>query len=170
METLQRILNVLWVFVLCGVLLAAYGYQFLKHEIPCPLCMLQRLAIIGIATGVLMNLRFGIRAEHYGLALLSALVGYTVSLRQISLHICPQFPTFGEPVLGYDLYVWAFIVFTCSILAAAILLILFGFFNHGAEQPVWGRLQKTAFGLVCLIVLVNIVTTLLECGFSACQG
>jgi disulfide bond formation protein DsbB len=168
MAKLQKILNILFIYVLCTVLLSGYAYQFIKHEEPCPLCLLQRLGMIGISIGLFMNLRFGIKAEHYGLSLLSAVVGRFVSLRQIGLHICPQFSTFGEPVLGFDLYVWAFIVFTCSVIAIAILLILFGYTHHQVIKPTWGILEKIAFALTALIVLGNIVTTLTDCGFSAC--
>lgn len=168
MANLQRILNVLFIYVLCGVLLSAYAYQFLKHEEPCPLCLLQRLGMLGIILGLLMNLRFGIKTEHYGLSILSAVIGRFVSLRQISLHVCPQFATFGEPVLGFDLYVWAFIVFTCSIIAIAILLILFGFTRHQEFKPVWGSWEKLGFTVTTLLVLGNIITSFMDCGFSAC--
>ena len=30
----------------CGTLLGAFGIQFFQHEFPCPLCMLQRYAMI----------------------------------------------------------------------------------------------------------------------------
>jgi len=163
----QRIFNLLFIYVLCGVLLGAYSYQIIKLEEPCPLCLLQRLGMIGIATALLMNLRFGIhKVEHYGLAILAAVVGSMVSLRQIVLHICPQFTTFGEPVLGLDLYVWAFIVFACSILACAILIMIYGFTSHQDHQPNWGRAENIAFGLVALITLGNIFVSFVDCGLS----
>lgn len=168
MIALQRILNVLFVFVLCGVLLGGYFYQFTKHEQPCPLCLLQRLGMIGIAIALLMNLRFGIKVQHYGLAILSALLGRIVALRQISLHVCPQFTTFGEPVFGLDLYVWAFLVFTCSIFACAVLLILYGYAKHTNHSPQWGLLEKIAFGLVVFITLANMLTSFIDCGLTPC--
>ena len=87
--------------------MSGFGYQLITHEDPCPLCLLERLGMIGIGVGALMNLRFGLRVEHLGLSLLAAFAGRLVSLRQIALHVCPEFPTFGSPVLGFDLYVWA---------------------------------------------------------------
>lgn len=162
MVQLQKILNALFIFVLSFVLIAAYFYQYLKHEEPCPLCLLQRLGMIGIATAIFMNLRFGIKPQHYALAILSALVARLVSLRQIGLHVCPDFPTFGEPVFGYDLYVWALLVFSCSIFACAALLILYGFFKNLNYEPTWGLLEKSAFALLVLITSANIITTLLE--------
>lgn len=168
MVTLQRILNVLFILVLSAVLLASYYYQYTKHEDPCPLCLLQRLGMTGIAIALVMNLRFGIKAQHYALAILSALLGRIVSLRQISLHVCPEFPTFGEPILGFDLYVWAFIVFSCSIFASAILLMIHGFSQHREHPPTWGLLEKFTARFVGLITLANVVTTFMECGFTDC--
>jgi hypothetical protein len=124
--------------------------------------------MIGVAVALLMNLRFGIKVQHYGLAILSALMGRAVALRQISFHICPEFPPFGEPVFGLDLYVWSFFVFSCSQFAVAVLLILYGFSKNGDFTPVWGKGEKLAFGAVCLLSLANIYTSLSDCGFGPC--
>ncbi|HSX11150.1 MAG TPA: disulfide bond formation protein B [Chlamydiales bacterium] len=168
MNTFHRVANALFIFVLCGVLLAAYGYQLIEHEAPCPLCLLQRLGMVGIAVALLMNLRIGVRIEHYGLAILSALVGPLSSMRQIALHVCPQFPAHGVPVLGHNLYVWALVVFICSLFACAVLLILYGYSNHREYHPAWRALEKGAFLAAILITLANVITTLLQCGFSIC--
>lgn len=168
MARFQRIANLLFVYILSLVLLGAYAYQYIKQEDPCPLCLLQRLGMIGVGAAILLNLRFGIKVEHYGLAILSAMVGRFVALRQISLHICPQFPTFGEPVLGFDLYVWSYIVFNCSIFASAVLLILYGFSKEHEEPPSWELGEKSAFYSLTFIALANVITALIECGLSLC--
>jgi disulfide bond formation protein DsbB len=170
MVNFQRILNILFIYVLCGVLLGAYTYQYAKSESPCPLCLLQRLGMIGVASALLLNLRFGIKAQHYGLAILSAISGRMVALRQIGLHVCPEFPTFGEPVLGFDLYVWSYMVFTCSIFSAAVLTIIYGYFRKLEYFPTWNRADKTAFWVVAVITLGNAITTLIECGLTTCPG
>lgn len=170
MIALQRLLNRLWVFTICGILMGGYIYQFIKHEEPCPLCMLQRLAMFGVAAGVLLNLRFGFKEEHYGLDLLASFFGLIVSLRQIALHVCPQFPTFGEPILNYDLYVWSFFVFMCSIFATSVLLMIHLFIHQKPARPVWAFWDKLAFALVLLLALANTITTLIQCGLSPCQG
>lgn len=166
----QKVLNIMFIFVLCAVLLGAYGYQYLKNEDPCPLCLLQRLGMIGVAAALLMNLRFGIKVQHYGLAILSATLGRLVALRQIGLHVCPEFPTFGEPVFGFDLYVWAFFVFTCSIFACAVLTIIYGYAKDYDYQPTWGRAEKAAFWTLTIIAIGNTITTFIECGLSTCDN
>ena len=170
MIAIQRKLNVLFIFILCGVLLSAYTYQFTKHEIPCSLCNLQRLSMIGIALGLLLNFRFTIRAEHYAFSLLSALFGLVVSLKQIGLHVCPQFPRYGENILGHSLFFWSFVVFICSIFSLAVLLILWDRAKHKEEHHPSSLLEKAAALLVCLILFANMITSFINCGFGYCQG
>jgi disulfide bond formation protein DsbB len=161
-----RTLNALLVLVLMGVLLSAYYQQFFKHEMPCPLCILQRLGMIGVSVGLLMNLRFGIRPEHYALSLLSAFMGGAVSIRQILLHICPGFPVFGIPVFGLSLYTWAFIVFCCS--ALAIIGFLFFYSPKDKSSTQMNYFEIFTFGLVFTITLMNFFTTFYECGVGFC--
>jgi len=124
--------------------------------------------MIGVALAVLLNLRFGFKEEHYGLAILVSLFGMGTALRQIALHVCPQFSTFGEPVLHYDLYVWAFIVFICSMLAASILLIIRIFTNDKRVHAAWSFWDKLALALIFFLAFANTISTLAECGVSAC--
>lgn len=164
-------LNALFIIVLGCVLLGAFGYQIIKHEDPCPLCLLQRLGMLGICVGCALNLKFGMNMAHYGLMLVSAIFGGSVSLRQIGLHVCPQFQTFGEPVFGYSLYAWALFVFASSIFAIAILLDMYGV-NKDKKQtkPVPIKLGKIAFIFIVMITIAEVVTTFNLCGFTACQG
>lgn len=166
---LQKNLNALLILILVGVLLSAFGVQFFEHEVPCPLCMLQRLGMIGVATAVLLNLRFNILTAHYAIGLLSALAGGFVALRQISLHACPGFSTFGLPVLGLSLYTWSFIVFVCCVAAIALLLFLYDPKSKEtihSEMNIWCRF---AFAMLFLITVANVVTTFIQCGLSVCQ-
>lgn len=164
----ERDLNALIVIILSGVLLGAFGVQFFMHETPCPLCLLQRLGMLGVAVGALLNVWFGVRPSHYGLMLLSALTGGFVALRQISLHVCPGFPEFGIPVLGLSLYTWSFFVFVCVTLAVALLLFLYDPKSSLESPPPLNVWSKTAFGLIFIIAIANILTTFLQCGFGPC--
>jgi len=161
-----RTLNALLALVLMGVLSLAYYQQFFKHELPCPLCLLQRLGMIGVAIGALMNLRFGIRIKHYAVSLFSAFMGGAVSIRQILLHICPGFPVFGIPVEGYGLYTWAFIVFCSSVLT--IIGFMFFYSSKDKSNLPMNYLEIFAFGVVFLLTLMNFITTFIECGVGFC--
>lgn len=166
MNELARTLNALMIITLAGVLFAAYGVQFFEHEEPCPLCMLQRLGMVGVACGALLNLRLGIQPAHYALCLLSAVFGGSIALRQISLHVCPGFPVFGRPVLGLSLYTWSFIVFACVITLISILLFLYK--PEPKKLNALNLLEKAAFALIFLVAFLNIFTTFSECGFGLC--
>lgn len=166
--TLQRNLNALLVFLLAMVLLGGYGVQFFLHKQPCPLCMLQRLGMIGVASGALLNLKFGIRTAHYALCLLSALFGGSIALRQITMHICPGMPIYGVPIFGLNLYTWSFIVFVCSILMVALLLALFDPKESPKEAPL-NAFSKSAFFLIFIVAFANVITTLMQCGLTSCE-
>lgn len=170
MNNLERYLHILIIAILSGVLLGAFGVQFFKHEEPCPLCLLQRLGMIGVAAGLLLNLWFGVRMSHYAISLLSVLMGGFVALRQIALHVCPGFPTFGEPFWGLSLYTWSFIVFVCCIWAIALLLFLYDPKQSNQESFRRGWESKAAFGLIFFVTVVNIFTTFMQCGLGPCEG
>lgn len=88
-RTLLHHLNALALLGVGGVLAAAFGLQFVLHELPCPLCLLQRAAFIAVGIGFLLNVRFGSSPAHYGVVLVSAVAGAAMSLRQVLLHIVP---------------------------------------------------------------------------------
>ncbi|PIS02877.1 MAG: disulfide bond formation protein B [Chlamydiae bacterium CG10_big_fil_rev_8_21_14_0_10_42_34] len=165
---LQKQLNLIFIYVLSLVLIGGYAYQIFSHEEPCILCFMQRLGMTGVSIAILMNLRFGIRVEHYGLAILAATVGRVVSLRQIGMHICPQFAPFGHPILGLELYVWSYIVFGCSVFACAVLLIMYGLTENKKEQIQWGGVEKFALALVALVAFGNFVNALFDCSLFSC--
>jgi len=165
MTRFARTLNAIWIYILCGVLLGAFSYEIAEDQLPCSLCLLQRLGMIGVSLGAMLNLRFGIKARHYAFALASAILGGAVSLRQISLHVCPQFPTFGIPVFGYELYTWAFIVALCSGIGITLLLFLY---KEGDAPERLNTFEWIAIYLMGAVCLANLVTTLVQCGIGPC--
>ena len=162
----QRNLNILLILILSGILLSAFGVQFIYHEEPCPLCMLQRIGMISVAYAAVLNLWFGIRVSHYGLMLISSLFGGFVALRQISLHVCPSFSTFGLPVLGLSLYTWSFIIFACVVAYVALLLFLYDASEEEQIPPPLSGWSKFAAALILIITLANVATTLMQCGWG----
>jgi disulfide bond formation protein DsbB len=165
---LEKNLNALLVIILASVLLGAFGIQYILHEQPCPLCMLQRLCMIAVGIGGLLNIRFGIKREHYGLSLISAFLGGAIALRQIALHVCPEFPTFGEPFLGLNLYTWSFFVFCSSVVYIALLFILSGIRKEKSTSQKMNVWQKIAFLLLFIVAAGNIISTYLLCGWGSC--
>lgn len=169
MVNFQRFLNALIIWILASIMLAAFGVQLFLKEQPCPLCLLQRIGMLGVAFGAMLNLQFRIRPIHYALMLFSALYGGFVALRQIMLHVCPGFPQFGMPILGLSLYTWSFLVFVCVIAAVAFLLCLYETRqNEETPTPLHWFFQGADWFILAIAVM-NIFSTLLLCGISACK-
>ena len=153
--------------ILACILFGALAIQFFAHETPCPLCLMQRFGMLGVAVGALMNIKFGPRKAHYGISLFSSVFGGFVALRQIALHVCPEFPTFGVPFWGLSLYTWSFITFASTVIYIALLLMIFDRKERHDSLPING-FGYLAFGFVFLASFINIFTTFWQCGLSAC--
>jgi disulfide bond formation protein DsbB len=168
------IINVLALFALIGVLAGSLDLQLGVGEQPCPLCLIQRSAMIGLAIGPVMNLLWGMKPAHYALSILAAMVGGAGSTRQILLHIAdPNDPGYGPVVLGYHLYTWAFITFAVAIVGCAFMLLWnTPFEEKNTElryQRSWFRVAAlTGFIWVSLDLLVIGISVLPECGLGMC--
>ncbi len=162
--------NAVSLYAIALVLAAAFAAQLLLGELPCPLCLLQRIQFAMLAIGPLLNIRFGPRPSHYAVSLLSAVAGAGFAMRQILLHIMPGDPGYGTALLGYHYYSWAFIGFATAIVLSAIMLLFDGQFTgpDSGRPAAIGWFDRTAVWLVIALVALNFVSALLECGFDAC--
>jgi disulfide bond formation protein DsbB len=184
---LSRTLNGVFVLVVCTILLGAFTVQFAAGELPCPLCLLQRLAFFGVGLGATLNLIHGSRPRHYGVALLSAIFGGVVAGRQILLHIAPGDPGYGSAFLGLHLYTWSFIAFVGTGIVLAIMLLLDSQFGAASmfqaspsgsqADPQTGTARlplsifaRLAVALLITIVAANLICTVLLCGAGRCDG
>jgi disulfide bond formation protein DsbB len=163
-------LNALGLYGIALVLLVAFAAQFFLGELPCPLCLLQRIQFAMLAVGPVLNIRFGPHPSHYAISLLTAVAGAMVAMRQVLLHIMPGDPGYGSALLGYHYYTWAFIGFAGAIVLTAAMLLFDRQFtwNGDAEPLTTGWFARAAVWLVIALVTVNVISTLLECGFRAC--
>jgi disulfide bond formation protein DsbB len=162
-------LNALGLYAVALVLAAAFAAQFVQHELPCPLCLLQRIQFALLAIGPILNIRCGPRPSHYALSLLAAAVGFAFSTRQVLLHIMPGDTGYGTALLGYHYYTLALIGFAAAIVLIAAVLLFDRQFEHGATPPVApGAFAQTAVWLAIGLIALNVVSTLMECGFAAC--
>ena len=162
--------NALGLYAVALVLAAAFAAQLFLGELPCPLCLMQRIQFAMLAIGPVLNIRFGPRPSHYALSLLSAVAGAGFAMRQILLHIAPGDPGYGTALFGYHYYSWAFVGFAVAIVLSAIMLLFDGQFTAAdSSQPaVIGWFGRAAVWLVIVLVALNVISALLECGFDAC--
>ena len=159
-------------WVLLAILAGAFASQILSGEPPCPLCVLQRIGMMLAAVGpchLLMATRRGTLTERdigigAGMLLLGSLLGAAISLRQTALHILPGDPGFGEAVLGYHLYTWAFLVFVANMIAAALQLLGLPWFR---PEPVTAAgLARVTSASVAVLFIANILSVIAEAGFA----
>ncbi|AXV78716.1 MULTISPECIES: disulfide bond formation protein B [Ralstonia solanacearum species complex] len=163
-------LNTAGLFGVSAILLYAFVHQLVLHDLPCPLCLLQRGCFIAAGVGLALNLRFGSRPAHYALMILASLAGAAIAGRQILLHIVPGTGTYGEALWGLHLYTLAFIAFSVMIVGTAVMLFLERS-SEADEGPALvppSRAALTAVVLLAVLTLGNVVGTFLECGGGMC--
>lgn len=166
-----RLLNAFGLLGCSGILLVAFGYQIGLGELPCPLCILQRLAFVAAGTGLALNICLGPRPSHYAVTILSAVVGAGIATRQTLLHIVPGTGAYGADLFGLHFYVWALIAFVGIIVATALLCLWDAQFADEPDRSGTGRIG--AFGrvstlLFLAVTLANAGSTVAECGGGLC--
>jgi disulfide bond formation protein DsbB len=157
------------VWVLFAVLAAAFGVQLWLGEAPCPLCVMQRIALMLAGLGplhVLLRANSGMltardAAVGQGMAIIAASLGAVAAARQILLHILPGDVGFGSPMLGLHLYTWCFIAFACQIAASGVLAIAAGWLTDSKVS--WPATRVTVIAFAA-IVIANLLSVIAEAG------
>lgn len=163
-------LNALALYAIAGVLAGAFYFQFADSELPCPLCMMQRIAFVAMAVGPMLTIAFGPQPRNYGLTILAGLIGAVISGRQVLLHIMPGDPGYGPPILGLHFYTWAFVCFAVGIVASSIMLCFERQFEPQLSEPESGILGKSAIAIVLALTLANAAGAFVQCGFGECPS
>ena len=166
MTRLYIIAATLNAWVLIAILAAAFLVQFVLGELPCPLCVLQRVGLMLCALGPLQllirNARGGLTdrdiAVACGMSVLAGLLGATMATRQVLLHILPGDPGYGSPVFGLHLYTWSLMTFLAHMLAAGLMLTTTVWLRTPVEEP-WRATIPTliAFALVVVANLLAVI-------------
>ena len=72
-------------FIILSIAIAAnviaLFYQFIFHELPCPLCLLQRVGLFCIAFGAMMNLKHGKEFKYDLIIIISSI--YSVWIKTL---------------------------------------------------------------------------------------
>lgn len=167
---LFRNLNALGILAICAVLLVALYSQLVDGELPCPLCLLQRVACVAVLTGLVLNVVKGPKPDHYSIMIISAFFGAAVSLRQIALHIIPGSGSYGAPFLGLHYYTWSFIVFALVILGTAIVAAYSTQYHKQRFIRFSDQNLLAKFAILTALILVgaNVIATFAECGPGQC--
>ena len=171
--TLNHLFLFAMMLAMAAVLTTAMVFQYYGGEIPCPLCLLQRVAMFGVCYGVILHFRLGYSARNDGVSMLFALFLLIVSARQTLLDIYPRpgHSYIGNAVLGLHMPVWSVVIAVAILLAFAIKLAVLGGEDLRDLQPppALGRLARLLCLYVVAICLINLVSVILQCGAGACH-
>lgn len=171
-ESIYKLEYLFNLLAFCGILLlliCTFIFQFFLNELPCPLCLLQRIGFILTGIGFLLNMRYGFRPSHYSIALLGAIYIGFVALRQISLHILPGSGSYGSAIFGLHMYTWSFIVAVLIIFSTSIMLgIDRQYVLPHPSNTRYKLLTHSLFLIFLLLAIANAVADWSECGWSEC--
>jgi disulfide bond formation protein DsbB len=178
LETLRFIFNEVTMLaimaVIAGILTAALVMQYGYGELPCPLCLLQRVAMLGVCFGLMQNFRNGFSDRNLGYSLLFSVFLLVVSARQTLLDIYPRpgHAYVGSAVLGLHMPVWSILIAVGLITAFALKLCVIGT-EDGARSPerrsVVGILAAILSSYVIALALTNFGSVVMQCGLGECH-
>ncbi len=169
----STILDLLILSIALGANLMALFYQYYFNEIPCPLCLLQRVGLFFIAFGAAMNLKFGKNFKYDFIIIISSLYGLAVATRQVLLHIMPGDPGYGSEFLGLHFYTWNDII----SLGFIIMILMYPLFKKITLDECVSKISLSkkiivdcSFALLMSLLVVNTVLVYFECGFEQCPS
>lgn len=163
-------------FVIAGILTAAMTLQYVNGELPCPLCLLERVAMLGVCFGIMLNFRRGFSYQNTGFSLLFAIVLLVISVRQSLLDIYPRpgHEYIGSAIFGIHMPVWSIIIALALLIAYAIKLAILGGDEYlreadVSEFPAIRRIADILSIYVIALCLINLVSVVLQCGLGECH-
>ena len=165
-----RVLNAIGLLLVSVVLFMAFYGQIAGGDLPCPLCLLQRIAFVAVMYGLLLNVIQGPKPLHYSIMIISGLLGAAIAMRQVLMHVIPGTPPYGAPFLGYHYYTWAFIVFSLVIFGTAIVSAFGSQYGNSAYLPFKEQhwFCKLTIGITLVLTLANVISAFIECGPGEC--
>ena len=166
----------LMMIVIAAILTTAMALQFIKGELPCPLCLLERVALFGVCFGIMRNFRHGFAYRNTGLSLLWTIFLLVVSVRQSLLDIYPRpgHAYIGSPIFGLHMPVWSIVIALALLTAYAMKVTLLGndAFLRTSDIATFPRLKYVADAVslyVVAILVINAVAVVVQCGFGECH-
>lgn len=163
---LHRWGNALGLVVICMILSIAFMDQFYHSDIPCPLCLLQRVSFVAVGLCLTMNLKLKIKTSHYGLMIISSLLGLAIASRHFFLHLSPNNPNYGHLFWGINFFTWSLIAFSAILAFNGVALLLEDAFQD--PQPKVNLWIHSLIIIFLILILANGISTFIECSFSVC--
>lgn len=155
---------------IAAILTAAMVLQYGYGELPCPLCLLQRVAMLGLCFAIIRHFRHGPSDRNYGLAQVFALLLLVIAVRQTLLDIVPRpgHAYVGSAVLGLHMPVWSILIALALLLAFAAKMAVLGG-DAGPRSAALARPAHWLGGYVVAIAVVNLGSVVVQCGIGECH-
>jgi disulfide bond formation protein DsbB len=179
-ERALALLNYLYLLammaVIAAILTTAMTFQYVRGEVPCPLCLLERAAMFGVCFGIMLNFRHGFSYRNTGISLVFTILLLIVATRQTLLDIYPRpgHEYVGSAVFGLHMPVWSIVIALTLLAAYAVKMAVVGgdeYLERAKPQPF--PLIDTLAGFlsvyVMVILAINLVSVVLQCGLGECH-
>lgn len=161
---------------IAAILTAAMTLQYVDGELPCPLCLLQRLAMLGVCFGIMLQFRHGYSYRNTGLSMIFSLFLLIISVRQTLLDIYPRpgHAYIGSAVFGLHLPVWSILIAVALLVAFAFQLIIWGGNPQLQQKSLTQSPLLRAFAAVLslyviVIGVINFVSVGVQCDLNECH-
>lgn len=173
---LNYVYLLLMMLVIAGILTTAMTFQYVRGEVPCPLCLLERAALFGVCFGIMQNFRHGFSYRNTGISLIFAILLLIVAARQTLLDIYPRpgHEYVGSAVFGLHMPVWSIVIALMLLIAVAMKMAIVGGDEYLEKaSPKSFPLVDTIAGFlsvyVIVILTINLVSVVLQCGLGECH-
>ena len=172
-DVLDRLVLLVMLAILSATLTAAMVMQYGFGEIPCPLCLLQRFAMLGVCFGLVQQLRSGTSEHGTGIGLIFSVVLLVIAARQTLLDLFPRpgHDYVGSAIFGVHMPVWSVFIAIALLFGFAVRLALFGGARSMAmaESLPMLRLARGLIIYVTVICAINFMSVVAQCGWSECH-
>ena len=166
----------LMMLVIAGILTTAMTFQFVRGEVPCPLCLLERAAMFGVCFGIMQNFRHGFSYRNTGISLIFAILLLIVAARQTLLDIYPRpgHEYVGSAVFGLHMPVWSIVIALMLLIAVAVKMAIVGgdeYLEKASSKsfPLVDTIAGFLSVYVIVILAINLVSAILQCGLGECH-
>lgn len=172
-STIGFLLAIIFVLGYSFMLIGSISTQLIIHDLPCPLCVMQRMSMAMTAFGpafiIVETLKGDINTEKYaqgyGLSLVFSIFGMVSCVRQLLLHIAPNDPGFGPAVLGIHFYTWSLITFIVVVAFCGINLVFAKELTPTPDVNFKG-FGNFAIKLIFVMVVIMFILMIFQEGFN----
>jgi len=155
-KKVEKEINGVFVLILCGILVCSTIMQHFQKEVPGSFALVQHLSMAGLICAGLLNIRFGVEAKHYILALFTTFMGGIMGFLQMWLSVPTGGPGIAPRVAQFNFNTLA--LFTFAIVIAGILLVLFirDFFFKYTKNLEMSVFANFCFLVGCVVMIANL--------------